>query len=96
MTTVKSIYKKQRSYLEGWQEKSETLYSLVETEAEDQIMYGIQLIEIQGMDRQSDAWFEISESEIYVRELLTLLFENAIMIDVWRDIVWDVITEIYL
>jgi len=91
MQSIKNVYTRKMSGIANLQDESEIMYNLLETEAEGRKMYGIQLICRSRAAKRTDELPEIAPSEKNIRDLLTLLYENAIMIDVWRDIVSDVV-----
>ena len=93
MKSIINVYQKKMSGIANLQEESEVSYNLLQTENEGQQMYGIQLVYKNSLVKQIDELLEISESEEKTRDFLTLLYENAIMIDIWKDIVLDMVTK---
>ncbi|MDP4108546.1 MAG: DUF6514 family protein [Bacillota bacterium] len=93
MKSVVNVYSRSMSDIAGLQQGSEVSYCLLETDFEGRKSYGIQVSEKCKSCCRTDELSDISASESRIRSLLTLLFENAIMIDVWRDIVTDFVAE---
>lgn len=90
MRTAATLFSRTFSQLSSTKERQTIDYRLAETCMDDFNCYGIELIqtEVDGqVSVESDD--HISESKDFVELLLRYLYENAVRMTTWRDIVAD-------
>ena len=95
MTCITNIYKKEYSEISDIQRKKNVYYNLVKTISDDLTYFGIEIILKNDVNRPEKALFSgISESESYVMNIITFLYENAIKPDVSLEIISDLVSEL--
>ena len=72
-----------------WLGRRTLKYNLCETQSEDGLQYGIQLIVNSENQKEEIAIENISNNKQYVLDLITYLYENAIDTIHFRDVIID-------
>lgn len=90
-TRKRDIYKKEFSMIAGFQEKSETVYSIVETEKLDCTCYGIEVSKNEGDKKYNFIKESLSTSKSEIFDLLTLLYENSVDVNICESVIFDLI-----
>lgn len=93
MKIVNNQYVRGFSEIGQIQEKSTLFYNLVETKGQDGRVFGIELVHRCDREDLMDSISTLSRSRKYVCDIITYLYENAIKIGNWRDIVADIFGE---
>ncbi len=95
MTCITNIYKKEYSEIEGIQTHKNIYYNLVKTVSDNLTYFGIEIILKSDVNVPEKVLFDgISESEIYVRNIIKFLYENSIKPDVSLEIISDLVSAI--
>ena len=95
MTCITNIYKKEYSEISDIQRKKNVYYNLVKTISDDLTYFGIEIILKNDINNPEKAFFSgISESENYVMNIITFLYENAIKPDTSLEIISDLVSEL--
>lgn len=90
MRTAETLFSRTFSQLGSMQGSQAIDYRLVETCADDFNCYGIELVQIEADGQASvESDDHISESKDFVELLLRYLYENAVRMTPWQDIVAD-------
>lgn len=83
------ITKKIHELNQTWLGRRTLKYNLCETENEEGLQYGIQLIVNSESQKEEIAIENISNNKQYVLDLITYLYENAIDTIHFRDVIID-------
>lgn len=89
----KLIYTKNFHALHNLQEEYTLQYHLLERHDIPAKRFGIQVTEMNETKIESDQLENLFVSEEDTIEVLTLLYENAIDLDTWRDVVADALMK---
>jgi hypothetical protein len=90
---VSNQYIRNFSEIGHLQEKSTIFYNLVESKGQKGRMYGVELVYRCEGEGCEDSITAISHSRRSAIDIITYLYENAIKIGNWRDIVADIFGE---
>lgn len=90
---INTIYEKSMSQIMGLQQESKTKYGIVETQGGCDPVYGILVICEKDGISFSDMIQFISTSKTAVGNILTYLYENAVVAELCRNVVSDLVPE---
>ncbi len=94
MTHSINIYKKYYSEIMNIQSKESVYYNLIKTVSDTLTCYGVEIILKNSLDQLDTVKLEgISESKIFVLEIIKFLYENSIKPNSALAIVSDLISE---
>ena len=92
---ITNIYKKEYSEIADIQTHKNVYYNLVKTVSDNLTYFGIEIILKNDVNNPEKVLFDgISESEIYVRNIIKFLYENSIKPDVSLEIISDLVSAI--
>lgn len=74
--------------------KRKTIYNLWENEIESQTVYGIEIVVFSNNKQESSKIENISRDKNQVINIITLLYENAVGISHFKDVVEDYISSL--
>ena len=84
-----TVYTKQFSYLERLQEAAAICYNLLEEEGSPHPAYQLEMEETGSGLRVLDRIDRLFSSREEAVRILTYLYENAVTVTAWRDVVED-------
>ena len=93
MKTIYNQFIKNFSEIVPLQEKSSILYNLIEIKEYPEKWFGIEIVYRSEREMIVESVSRLSHSKKYICDIITYLYENAVRVDNWKDIVADLFGE---
>ncbi|MDQ5983575.1 MAG: hypothetical protein RUMPE_00599 [Eubacteriales bacterium SKADARSKE-1] len=96
MTDITNIYKKGFSKIENIQSQEVVFYNLSGMKCDDIVVYGIELASQRDGKLTKLSIDNISDSKMWVIDIITYLYENAIKPEISLGVIDDIINSTFL
>lgn len=93
MKIVSNQFIKNFSEIVPLQEKGSILYNLIEIKEYPEKWFGIEIVYRSEREMIVESVSRLSHSKKYICDIITYLYENAVRVDNWKDIVADLFGE---